>query len=300
VNPFCKAAAAVLGLVLLACPAPARADEIAPELELVELRAKAEAEAKKLFAGLVPTDRRRLVGVYVAFDPSDNDPIAMPACDDDGDYVLVVSDAMLRLASLVARAQSCDEANGSHAVEAYAEFAARSQVPGRRLVPPPSGFFTTPIAADSTRDSRLREALSFLLARELAHLRAGEMICGRPTATHESGDDEWTPTEQRQALETAARMYRGAGVERDTEATVRVLEGGRGEEGALGLLRFFAHLEGERAAHGSRFAPSYLLQHPNNSARIAAVKAAAKEHRTPSDPEPPRERRLSGDLPRSR
>ena len=298
-NLFCKAAAAVLGLVLLACPAPALADEIAPELETVELRAKAEAEAKKLFAGLVPTDRRRLVGLYVAFDRSDSDPSAMPACDDDGDYVLVVSDAMLRLASLVARAQSYDEANGSHAVEDYAEFAARSQVPGRRLVPPPSGFFAAPIA-DSTHESRLREALSFLLARELAHLRAGEMICGRPTATHESGDDEWTATEQRQARETAARMYRGAGVERDTEATVRVLESGRGEEGALGVLRFFAHLERARAAHGSRFTPSYLVHHPNNSARIAAVKAAAKQHRAPSDPEPARDRELSGGLPRSR
>ncbi len=271
---------AVVGLFLAASSATARADEIAPELETVELRAKADAEAKKLFAALATSDRRRLVGMYVAFDRSEHDPSAMAACDDDGDYVIVVTDAMLRLVSLVARAQSYDEANGSHAVEDYAELVARSQVPGRRVVPPPSGFFTAPVA-DSTHEQRLREALAFVLGRELAHLRAGDLVCGRPTATHEHGDDEWTPLEQRRALETAARLYPGAAAERDAEATTRLLDAGRGEEGALGLLRFLAHLETERAARGSRFAPTYLAQHPSSAARAVAVKAAAKIHRTP-------------------
>jgi hypothetical protein len=280
VNLLRQAVVTALGVLLLLCPAAGRADEIAPELETVELHAKAEAEAKRLFAGLSAADRRRLVGVYVAFDRNDNDPSAMAACDDDGDYVLVVTDAMLRLVSLVARAQSYDEANGSHAVDDYAEFAARSQVPGRRLVPPPSGFFTAPVA-DSSHDQRLREALAFVLARELAHLRAGDLVCGRPTATHEHGDDEWTPLEQRHALETAARLYPGAATPRDTEATVRVLDAGRSEEGALGLLRFLAQLEAERAARGSRFSPTYLAQHPSSVSRSSAGKAAAKDHRTP-------------------
>ncbi|HSO35790.1 MAG TPA: hypothetical protein VLT33_24845 [Labilithrix sp.] len=271
---------AVFGLLVLATPAPARADEIAPELETAELRAKAETEAKRLVANLAASDRRRLVGVYVAFDANASDPSAMVACDDDGDYVIVVTDAMLRLASLVARAQSYDEANGSHAIEDYAEFVARSQIPGRRLVPPPSGFFTAPIA-ESTHESRLREALAFVMARELAHLRAGDLVCGRPTATHEHGDDVWTAAEQQRALETAARIYRGPAATRDAEATTRILEMGRNEEGALGLLRFFAQLEIERATHGARFSPTYLVQHPNAAARSATVKAAAKDHRTP-------------------
>ncbi len=280
VNLLRQALVTFLGLLLLTRSGSALADEIAPELETPELRAKAEAEAKKLFAGLSANDRRRLVGIYVAFDRNDHDPSAMAACDDDGDYVIVVTDALLRLASLVARAQSSDEANGSHAIEDYAEFAARSQVPGRRLVPPPSGFFTAPVA-DSTHHQRLREALAFVMARELAHLRAGDLVCGRPTATHEHGDDEWTPLEQRQALETAARLYPGAAAARDAEATVRILDAGRGEEGALGLLRFLAHLDTQRAAHDSRFSPTYLAQHPSSAARAAAVRTAAKEHRTP-------------------
>jgi hypothetical protein len=272
-----------LFLALLATALPARAvraDEIAPELETLELRQKAQAETKKLVSGLAANDQRRLTGVYLAFDANPSDPSAMVACDDDGDYVIVVTDALLRLVSLVARAQSYDEANGSRAIEDYAAFIARSQIPGRRVLPPPPGFFTAQIAG-TTHDTRLREALSFVLARELAHLRAGDLVCAHPTATHEHGDDEWTATEQRRALEGAASVYPGRPVERDTEATVRALEAGRTEGGALGFLRFFAQLEVERVVHTSRFTPTYLVQHPSATVRIAVVKTAAKDHRTP-------------------
>ncbi len=274
----------LFGLFAMVADRTARADEIAPELETLELRQKAEAEAKKLVSGLTPTDQRRLIGVYVAFDTNPSDPSAMVACDDDGDYVVVISDALLRLISLVARAQSQDEVNASHAIEDYAALVARSQIPGQRLLPPPPGFFSMQ-QSGTTHDLRLREALSFVLARELAHAKAGDLVCPHPTATHEHGDDEWTAAEQRRALETAARVYAaspsGHPVERDTEATISVLEAGRTEDGALGLLRFFAQLEVERSAHASRFAPTYLVQHPRAALRATVVKSAAKEHRTP-------------------
>lgn len=264
----------------LAQPAPARADEIAPELETLELRQKAQGEMKKLAAGLAPNDARRLTGVYLAIDTNAADPSAMVACDDDGDYVIVVTDAMLRLASNVARAQSHDEVNGTRDVEDYAAFVGRTQVPGRRLLPPPPGFYAAqkPGAVD---DVRLREALSFVLARELSHLRAGDLVCPHPTATRERGDDEWTAAEQRRALESAASVYPGQPAPRDEEATVRVLEAGRTEAGALGLLRFFVQLEIERTTHASRFAPTYLAQHPSASTRMASVKSAVTAHRAP-------------------
>jgi hypothetical protein len=258
----------------------ARADEIAPELETLELRQKADAEAKKLVAGLSPNDQRRLAGVYLAFDSSPSDPSAMVACDDDGDYVIVVTDAMLRLVSLVARAQSYDDVNGARTVEDYAGFLARSQTPGRRLLPPPPGFYTAQ-KPGTTHDTRLREALSFVVARELTHLRAGDLVCAHPTATHEAGDDVWTSSEQRRALETAANVYRGStAAARDEEATTRVLDAGRTEQGALGLLRFFAQLDVERAVAVSRFAPTYLVQHPASVVRAASVAGAAKKHRS--------------------
>lgn len=274
----------LLALAALAAPflggsGTARADEIAPALEQLELRQKAQAEAKRLVLGLTPADQRRLIGFYVAFDPSASDPTAMVACDDDGDYVLVLSDAMLRLISAVARAQSEDETSSGRTVEDYAAFIARVQVPGRRLLPPPPGSFTRE-QGGATQEVRLREALSFVVARELTHLRAGDLVCPHPTATHEAGDDEWTTSEQRRALEGAASLYPGRAVQRDLEATARVLDAGRSEQGALGLLRFFAQLEAERAVHASRFMPTYLSLHPAAAVRAATVRSAAREHRS--------------------
>jgi len=273
----------VLALAASALVAQARqayGGEIAPELETLELRHKALAETKRLLGGLGASEQKRLVGLYLAFDSSASDPSAMVACDDDGDYVIVVSDAMLRLLSLVARAQSYDEANGSRAIEDYATFVARSQVAGRRLLPPPPGFFTAPLPG-TTQDTRLREALAFVLARELTELRGGALVCAHPTATHEHGDDEWTVAEQQRALESAASVYPSRAIDHDTEATVRVLDSGRGADGALGILRFFAQVEIERAARASRFVPTYVVHHPGAAARVAVVQNAAKEQRTP-------------------
>lgn len=260
----------------------AQADEVAPELEALELRQRAQAEASRLLAGLSEADQRRLRGAYVAFDANPNDPSAMAACDDDGDYVIVVTDAMLRLASIVARAQSADEVDGSRSVEDYAAFVGRAQVPGRRLLPPPPGFYAAPSggATHTAPETRLRESLAFVIARELTLLRSGDLVCPHPTATHEEGDDRWTPSEQRRALEAAASLYPGRAPARDEEATWRVLEIGRNERGALGLLRFFAHLELERPLGAGRFVPTYLVLHPGAITRVAAIEAAAAAHRS--------------------
>jgi hypothetical protein len=273
-----SAGLALLGLALVV-PAPAAADEIAPELETLELHKKAEGELKKLVASLSERDQKRLVGLYLAFDTNASDPSAMVACDDDGDYVIVMSDAMAKLLSNVARAQSFDEANApTRTIEDYAAFLGRTQIPGRRLLPLPPGSFTA-MKQGTTEDTRLREALSFVIARELAHFRAGDLVCPHPTATHERGDDEWTAQEQRKATETAASVYPGNPTLRDDEATVRVLDAGRTENGALGALRFFTQLEVERNVHSSRFVPTYLLQHPSSQTRTATVKGSAHAHR---------------------
>jgi hypothetical protein len=277
-------ALAALGIAATSTASPriAQGDEIAPELETFELRQKAQTEAKRLVDDLAANDRRRLTGVYVAFDGNASDPSAMAACDDDGDYVVVITDAMLRLLSLVARAQSDDESNGTHGVEGYASFLATSQMPGRRVLPPPPGFYASASAspdAGASQEVRLREALSFVIARELTHFRAGDLVCAHPTATHENGDDVWTASEQRHALETARSLYPGRAAPRDEEATTRVLDAGRTEQGALGLLRFFAQLEAEGSAPTKRFVPTYLVQHPGSSARAASVKTAATNPR---------------------
>lgn len=271
----------LLGVLALSLFVPsfasrARADEVAPELETLALHQTARAALRELTSGLDANDKRRLTGLYVAFDPNVADASAMAACDDDGDYVIVVSDAMLRLVTNVARALAYDEANGSRRIDEYAEFLARVQVPGRRLLPPPPGFFTAAKPA-ATLDDRQLDAFFFVLARELAHLRAGDLQCPRPTATHERGDDEWTSKEQALAMETSRVLYPGHATERDAEAMTRTLDAGRRPEGALALLRFFERMEQEKTTHLATFASTYLTLHPSSAMRAANVRAVAAE-----------------------
>lgn len=273
-------ASVVLAIVFV--PRAARADEVAPELDRSDLRVKAQAELKRLVSKLPANDQKRLTGVYVAFDANVADPFAQVACDDDGDYVVLLSDAMLRVAAHVARAASYDDANNDRKIEDYASFLARSQVPGRPLLPPPPGFYIASRQAD-TYEERLAEVLSFVVARELTHLRASDLVCPKPTATKESGDDVWTSAEQRKAAEAASLVYPGRQVERDNEATVRMLEAGRSEEGALAMLRFFAHVEVENRFALSRFRPTYAAHHPSSAMRAMVVKQAAASHRTHDD-----------------
>ncbi|MBX3216746.1 MAG: hypothetical protein KF850_32220, partial [Labilithrix sp.] len=239
----------------------ARADEIAPDLEGADLRVRAQAELRRLASSMREADQRRLVGLYVAFDASSSDPRAQVACDDDGDYVIVVSDAMLRLLTHVARAASYDEAYDSRKVEDYAAFVVRSQAPSRRLLPPPPGFYDAEGPAPSYAE-RFADALSFVVGHELARLRAGDLVCPKPTKTKERGDDDWTSAEQRRAAAIAASVYPRHQDVRDAEAVEHARGGGRSALGALAVLRFFAELETPRARAESRFAPTYLAHHP--------------------------------------
>lgn len=273
--------ALAIAVALTFAATPATADEVAPDLEPSDLRDLARAELKKLVSGLPAPDQKRLVGVYAAFHPDPSDPFALAACDDDGDYTIVISDAMLRLIANVARAQSYDDANTSRKIEDYAAYVARTQIPGRRLVPPPPGFYTAELAA-KTYDDRLRESLSFVVARELTHLRAAQITCPKPTATKEAGDDEWTAAEHRKALESTGTLYPGRAAH-DGEAIVRVLAAGRTERGALGLLRFFDQYEAEQRVFVPRFTPTYRTYYPSSAMRASAIKVAAESHREGSD-----------------
>lgn len=272
--------AALLVVLVSLAPRRAEADEVAPALETADLRTKAQAELRNLWNALPTSDRRRLAGMYVAFDADAADPFAQVACDDDGDDVVVMSDAMLRLAADVARGASLDEANGTRKLEEHAGYLARTQVPGRRLLPPAAGFYTA-TKAGATEDERLREILAFLVARELVHFRTGDLACPHPTATKESGDDAWTAAERRRARETAASVYPGRFAERDGEAVARLLEANVAEKGALALLRFFAQFEAERTSAMGAFLPTYLRDHPSSAARAGVVTQAAAAAKRP-------------------
>lgn len=255
-------------LLVIACvgrATPARADEIAPALEGADLRQLAQLELKQLVATMPDTERRRLAGVYAAFDSSVSDLVAQAACDDDGDYVVVVSDAMLRVLSILARADCADERTGSHRVEDYASFLARSQVPGRRVLPPAPTFFESDPVVPEPMVALLGDVLAFVIADELARLRAGDLVCPRPTVTRESGDEVWSSGEERAARSVAARIYPAHQHERDAEAVAHLRASGRTGRGALAVVRFFARLA------GGRYTPSYLTSHPESGGRLAAL-----------------------------
>lgn len=276
-----RLAVAVAVAALLVAPNRALADEVAPDLEPSDLREMAKTELKKIAAALPANDQKRLAGVYAAFHSDASDPFAIAGCDDDGDYVVVISDAMLRLAANVARAQSYDDANTSRKIEDYAAYVARTQIPGRRLVPPPPGFYTAELKA-GTYDDRLRESLAFVVARELTHLRTGQLTCPKPTATKEAGDDEWTAAEHRRALENVGTLYPGRGTH-DGEAIVRVIGVGRSERGAIGLLRFLDQYEAEQRVFVPRFNPTYRTYYPSSAMRASAIKVAVESHREGND-----------------
>lgn len=241
----------------------ARADEVAPALEGADLRVRASLLLRELMNA---KPEPKLRGIYAAFDPSVSDPIAMAACDDDGDYVIVMSDAMLRLAGFIARLATEDDANHGHKLDDYADHLAKNQTPGKRLLPPAAGAYT----AGAGDDDRWAAIMRFLYARELAHLRAGELVCPNPTVTKERGDDDWTPAEAAAARTSASALYPGKQAERDANA---IDELGT-NDGALALLQFFASFE----AAGPRSLPSYLPLHPRSAARLLAIRTKGARH----------------------
>lgn len=261
----------VIGFFLFA-PASARGDDVTPGLGQADLVAIAQSELGRELAARPPSERARLAGTYVAVDPDVSDPFAQIACDDDGDHVVVISEAMLRLLAYVATAVALDEVMGTQKARTYALFLPRAQVAGRRLVPPPSGVFDG-AAGTTPRADRLVEMIAFVVDRELARLRAGDLVCPSPTATRENGDGVWSVDEQTHAREVRARIY---GHARPDEAAVRSafasIDSTRSDQGALGLLRFFAALEA--SAPTARW-PSYVVLHPGASARLEALRADA-------------------------
>src|SRR5579863_9186036 len=75
--------------------APVGRAEVPDPARAAGLRAARRAASDTLdalVARLAPDVRRRLTGVYVAFDETGSSVDALAACDDDGDYVVVVSD----------------------------------------------------------------------------------------------------------------------------------------------------------------------------------------------------------------
>jgi hypothetical protein len=273
------------GLAYADVPAPAPA---APGLALQAARATASDALKSVVQKLPAAAREKLPGVYVAFAPDPKAALALAACDDDGDYVVVLSDAMLALVDAVARAKATDDALSTTKLEAYARLLAKAQQPGERLLTPPAGFYD---AAQSTPElaraqvKQFRAIVTYLVATEVAHMTAGDLVCGRPTATHERGDDEWTAQEQEAALAVSREVHEVRRVATaDARGAAFASDAGESDAGYVALL--VPLLAAVEATPNGRASMPYVDMHKNQAVRAQIVQTMTARGRTRNGPAP--------------
>jgi hypothetical protein len=226
----------------------------APRLALAGLHRETEAELRELVAHLPGDMQERLTGLYVAFDDTPADLGALAACDDDGDPVVVVTDALLVLTDHVGWGAAVDESvlssaacrgevctKNSSRLDAYASLLARTPRGAPRLLPPPPGFFDRSAegAPPMERVGEIRaQAISGLVARELAHHILGHLACPHPTPTRELGDDVWTASERARALAAASWLHAPVRSVVAVAVAVKLMrDSGRAEDGWLALSR---------------------------------------------------------------
>ena len=274
----------------------ARADEITPMLARETAHADAEGQLSELVAALTAPDQRKVSGLYLAFDSSTTDVFSLPACDDDGDYVVVLTEALLRLAESLALAQATDELRGTHVVDGYGALLARATVSGARgplpgghaapLPAPPDEAvagvapFGKERAVGERAHTLFKDLLLWLVAGEVAHVIAGDFTCPHPTAAHEHADETWTPEEHLTAL-SGARSRMGDQTRADAWATVSLLALGRSESAPLGFLDLLAPVE---HVGGGQERIWYLAIHPGSAFRTRALKTAAAAWREAGAP----------------
>jgi hypothetical protein len=236
--PVCRGLLLVLTLLSLfegvarasdpAIPVAAAPLAPAPGLALPMARRHAGDVLRGLVEQLSPAMQRKVTGIYVASDATSRDAYAMAACDDDGDYVVVLSDPMLTLLDYVAGASANDETAGTHKLSELATFVGRNAHAGARLLAPPAGFFEgeDDDAKAELAAHRFTESLAGVLAHELAHATS-DLQCGAPTATHERGDDVWTSEERAAAFAIAPLLTTSARVAAADRAASSLLAGAK-------------------------------------------------------------------------
>jgi hypothetical protein len=261
----------------LLAPRLAFANDVAPGLAEETLVEDAEDALRTLTASLDAQDRSTVRGIYVAIDSSTDDVLAVPACDDDGDYVVVLSHALLELVLNVSYASASDTLRGTHLVESYGPLLARSQERGARPLPASAAPRTAADEAthpiEDVAHTFEQSLLGWLVADELAHAIHGDLICPYPTVTHERADDEWSGAEHDEAIRLApARVTHLA--ESDSWATAWLLERALPSAPVLAWLSVLAPLEDARPS-GATW--TYVVLHPRSAARVEQLERAVKD-----------------------
>jgi hypothetical protein len=151
-------------------------------------------------------------GTYLAFDSDVREAFLGASCDDDGDHVVVVSEAMLTLVERVARAVHAqtspeDALRAQTRLVAYATVLIKASA-DRPLPPPLRDFYpeTRNAASDWTKTEHAM--LVSLILPEVLRVQNAGLACSNPTETREAGDSEWTANERAAMfLRMASSLY---------------------------------------------------------------------------------------------
>lgn len=197
--PFVALTFALATFPLRAAAAP----DVAPGLSLASLHQEASDAL-----GRIAAQRPSLpVGTYVAVDADPVHPYVVPACDDDGDAVVAVSDAALKLLEHASYGLALDDARGTQSVAAYGALLASAQRPDARLMPPGTAFFhDVDAAVERAATAHFRAGLGFWLGRAASVHDAAEYRCPAPDVFREHGDRTWTMAERSVALARVAAL----------------------------------------------------------------------------------------------
>jgi hypothetical protein len=118
-----------------------------------------------------------------------------------------------------------------------------------------------------------RSLLAHLIATEIEHVVRHDVTCPHPTATHERGDDVWTPDEQRAAVGLATKAHDPTRVvAADAASTYRILAMHESPR----AMRLFLHpfLSTLEESKEMKSAFSYLQLHQASAVRAEVVDTA--------------------------
>jgi hypothetical protein len=120
-----------------------------------------------------------------------------------------------------------------------------------------------------------RTLLAWIVADELAHALDGDVVCPRPTATHERADDVWTTGEHTEALARAPQRMAHT-LSCDAWAASHLLGSEPSEAPVVAFLQVLAPFEEAREAGDSW---TYVTLHPGARARGERLEQAARAWR---------------------
>lgn len=151
------------------------------QLDILFLRAEANALLQELVAALPPVHQARVQGIPLVVDSTPGEVNAFAACTREGRAGMAITDGLLEISAQLARAQAIDELAGTRKVDEYIQFLAQNQRPKQPIVRPQAAFFDPRFDGDPRKLERQRqildEALAFILGHELAHHYLNHLPC---------------------------------------------------------------------------------------------------------------------------